>query len=98
MPGSLIIVYRFPKTTTVIVVLQSSAALNDCPDWVGQPLVEAIFNHAGKTAYVLLASQCAKELLAPVPSINLKLDPELSSDTKPTVRLEAYSGRYFNFI
>lgn len=44
MPGSLTSVYTFPETMTAVVVLQSGVALNDCPNWVAQLLIETIFD------------------------------------------------------
>lgn len=72
--------------------------MNGCPDWVGQLLVETIFNHPEKNDYVLLARQSARKSLALVPSMNLKLDSERVLNTKPSMSLEAYCGRYFNSI
>ena len=49
MPGSSTNVYTFPETMTAVVVLQSGVALNDCPGWISQLLIEAIFDVPQKT-------------------------------------------------
>ncbi|MCJ1281120.1 hypothetical protein MMC26_000438 [Xylographa opegraphella] len=98
MPGSSTVVYSFPETETAVVVLQNATALNDCPDWVGQLLVQTIFNFSQKNDYLDLATRSAKKSLALVPSIGLKLDSERIPNTNFSLPLNAYTGRYFSPI
>ena len=67
MPGSSTNVYTFPETMTAVVVLQSAVALNDCPDWVSQLLIETIFDVPQQNDFVQLARAGAERMLALVP-------------------------------
>lgn len=98
MPGSSTNVYTFPETMTAIVVLQSAVALNDCPDWVSQLLIESIFDIPQRNDFVQLARAGAKKMLALVPSMNLMLNSQRVQNTKPSFDLGQYVGRYFNPI
>ncbi|KAI9871974.1 MAG: hypothetical protein M1830_002207 [Pleopsidium flavum] len=57
MPGSSTLIYSFPKTETAIIVLQNSLALNDFADWVGQAIVEAVFDVTEEMLGYLRAAQ-----------------------------------------
>ena len=98
MPGSSTSVYTFPETITAVVVLQSGVALNDCPDWVAQQLIETIFDVPELNGFVELAQDSAKRMLALVPSMHLTLDSQRVQNTKPSFDLGQYVGRYFNPI
>ena len=94
MPGSSSNVYAFPETMTVIVVLQNSNSLNDCPDWIAQLLIETIFNVPERNDWLELARASARSALALVPSMRLRLDKGCVRDTRPSFPLDAYCGRY----
>ena len=96
MPGSSTNVYAFPETMIAVVVLQSAVALNDCPDWVSQLLIETIFNVPQRNDFVQLARASAKKMLALVPSMHLTLGSQRVQNTKPSFDLGQYVGRYFN--
>ena len=98
MPGSSTNVYTFPETMTAVVVLQSGVALNDCPDWVSQLLIETIFDVPQKNDFVQLARASAKKMLALVPSMHSTLDSQRVQNTRPSFDLGQYVGRYFNPI
>lgn len=94
MPGSSSNVYAFPETMTIIVVLQSSNSLNDCPDWIAQLLIETVFDFPERTDWLELARASARRALALVPSMRLKLDKGRVPNTRPSFALDAYCGRY----
>ena len=95
MPGSSTSVYTFPETMTAVVVPQSGVALNDCPDWVAQQLIDSIFNVPELNGFVELAQDSAKRMLALVPSMHLTLDYQRVQNTKPSFDFGQYVGRYF---
>lgn len=94
MPGSSSNVYAFPETMTIIVVLQSSNSLNDCPDWIAQLLIETVFDFPERIDWLGLARTSARSALALVPSMRLKLDKGRVPNTRPSLPLDAYCGRY----
>ena len=96
MPGSSTNVYTFPETEKIIVVLSSAVALNDCPDWISQLLVETIFDFPEKNDYLKLAEASADKMLALVPSIRQELDSHRMAGTYLCMPLEAYTGTYWN--
>ncbi|KAL8823980.1 MAG: hypothetical protein Q9191_005398, partial [Dirinaria sp. TL-2023a] len=98
MPGSTTNVYTFPERMTAIVVLQSAVALNDCPDWISQLLVETVFDVPQRNDFIQLAQGSAKRMLALVPSMASKLSSERVENTRPSLDLGQYVGRYFNPI
>ena len=95
MPGSSTNIYTFPETMTAVVVLQSEVALNDCPDWVSQLLIETIFDVPQRNDFVQLARAGAERMLALVPSMHLTLSSQKVQNTKPSFDLGQYVGRYF---
>ena len=94
MPGSSSNVYAFPETMTIIVVLQSSNSLNDCPDWIAQLLIETVFDFPERNDWLELARASVRRALALVPSMRLKLDKGRVPNTRPSFPLDAYCGRY----
>ena len=98
MPGSSTNVYTFPETMTAVVVLQSGVALNDCPDWISQLLIETIFDVPQRNDFVQLVRDSAERMLALVPSMHWTLDSQRVPNTKPSFDLGKYVGRYFNPI
>lgn len=94
MPGSSSNVYAFPETMTIIVVLQSANSLNDCPDWIAQLLIETVFDFPERNDWLELAKASARSALALVPSMRLKLDKGRVPNTRPSLPLDAYCGRY----
>ncbi|KAI9723947.1 MAG: hypothetical protein M1812_000665 [Candelaria pacifica] len=97
MPASGSLVYTFPETETVIVVLQNSLALNDTADWVGQLLVETVFNADHKNDYLKLARESANATLRVMPDIakELEKDRVLGTQHKP---LHLYAGTYVSTL
>ena len=94
MPGSSSNVYAFPETMTIIVVLQSANSLNDCPDWIAQLLIETVFNFPERTDWLELARASSRSALALIPSMRRKLDEGRVQNTRPSLPLHAYCGRY----
>ncbi len=94
MPGSSSNVYAFPETMTVIVVLQNSNSLNDCPDWIAQLLIETVFDYPERNDWLELARASARMALELVPSMRSKLDEGRVPNTRPRFPLHAYCGRY----
>lgn len=97
MPGSMSCVHLFLESETVVIVYQNSLAPIDTADFVGQLLVERIFNMEDKNDYVSLAIQFRNMTLNIIKNIEEKLQRErqLGTSCRP---LEDYCGRYWNAI
>ena len=98
MPGTSTIVYAFPETSSFIVILTNTAALNDSPDWIGQLLVETLFDMPSKHDYVKLAEESARRALSLADTMNKRLEDARIKDTHPSVPLRSFTGCYFNSI
>jgi CubicO group peptidase (beta-lactamase class C family) len=97
MPGFTTAAYLFPETATAIVVLTNSLALNDAADWVGQLLIETVFEADHPNDYVALAKSSAEAHLKIYDEIEQELRDEQIPNTSPKAP-DAYVGRYWNKI
>ena len=59
LAGTLTAVNLFSETDSAIVVLTNALALNDCADWIGQSLVECLFDVQERNDYVEIARASA---------------------------------------
>jgi len=97
MPGALAAVNLLPESNSAIVVMTNSLALNDCPDWVGQLVLEELLGIADKNDYVQAAEISAAETLKWYPSVSNELREEQTPNTSPRPLTE-YVGTYWNAI
>ncbi|MCJ1394889.1 hypothetical protein MMC18_007769 [Xylographa bjoerkii] len=89
--------FLIPNTESAIVVLSNSISLNDCADWVGQMILEALLDIDTPNDYRLYAKESADAHLAKFPSMRKSLEEKKVLNTKPK-KLEAYLGIYYNEI
>lgn len=97
MPGSTSCVIMIPETDTIIIVLQNSLAPLDTADFVGQLLVETVFNVQQPDDYGSMTEQ-----LVPMSFNHMnKLKDELESNRKQGTHpreLKTYVGSYWNEV
>lgn len=88
-------VYLFPETETAIILLSNSVALNDGPAWIGQLIMQTLYDDPVKHDFVQLARDTAESARNVIPTIKAQLKAERGSlfQHKP---LDEYVGRYFN--
>ena len=89
--------FLIPSTESAIVVLSNSISLNDCADWVGQLILEALLDVKQPNDYIKYAQESADGQLAKFPSMQASLEESRIPHTKPK-ELGAYVGRYYNQI
>ncbi|KAH6991327.1 beta-lactamase/transpeptidase-like protein [Ilyonectria sp. MPI-CAGE-AT-0026] len=86
----------FPETGSAIVVLTNSLSLNGGVRWIGELLIEALFNNLdnaqdyGKLARMSVASSLERHI-----NVNRSLADGRTAKT-PTHPLNSYVGRYLN--
>lgn len=97
MPGALAAVNLLPESNSAIVVMTNSLALNDCPDWLGQLVLEELLGIADKNDYVQAAEISAAETLKWYPSVSNELREQQTPNTSPRA-LTKYVGTYWNAI
>lgn len=97
MSGALAAVSLLPETNSAIVVLTNSLALNDCPDWVGQLVLEELLGVTDKNDYVRAAETSVAETLNWYPNVLRELQKEQKPNTSPR-SLDEYTGVYWNAI
>lgn len=97
LPGALTAVNLFPETDSAIVVLSNALALKDCADWIGQSLVECLFDVEEKNDYLKIAQASADRSRAWYTSIKDRLDEDSKGGTEPRP-LQEYVGKYYNTI
>ena len=97
LPGALASVALLPETQSAIVVMTNSLALNDCADWVGQLVLEALLGVPNKNDYVEAAKKSAASALAWHSTVVEELE-ENKSPSKPPRQLDVYTGTYHNSI
>lgn len=87
--------FLIPDTESAIVVLSNSISLNDCADWVGQLILEALLDVEERNDYVSYAKESADAHLAKYPAMRKSLEASRSPDTEPKA-LDAFLGKYHN--
>ncbi len=97
MPGALAAVNLLPESNSAIVVMTNSLALNDCPDWVGQLVLEELLGVTEKNDYIRAAEISAAQTLKWYPSVRKELENEQKQNTLPR-SLDRYVGTYWNAI
>ena len=90
-------VHIIPDTDTVIVVLVNSLAKNDCADWIGQLLVEALLDNPEKNDYVDLAKRTAERYGRMWADLQDASNNHMSSNENLRP-LQEYAGRYYNLV
>ena len=93
--GALGFVALFPETDSVVVVLANALALNDAADWIGQFLVELLFDVSEKNDYHQWAVKSAESARAWYGGVKDQLEAGLEKGSKPK-SLSRYVGRYWN--
>ena len=96
-PGALAAVNLLPETQSAIVVMTNTLALNDCADWVGQLVLEALIGTTKRNDYPELARKSAATALAWHSAVEAALKKHQIPGTFPR-DLEEYTGTYTNFI
>ncbi|KAI9853910.1 MAG: hypothetical protein M1813_001625 [Trichoglossum hirsutum] len=98
IPGFATFCAVFPETESAVVVLTNSMALNDAVKWIGELLIENLFdNNVDPNIYVELSKTTA-EMGASVMSDILKELTDSRTVKHPLRRPHAYTGRYYNSI
>lgn len=88
-------VHILPETGTIIVVLLNSIPKNDCADWLGQLLVEALLDNPDKNDYLHLAKESANSY----DTMWTKLEEHFQKPGPSILAsrsLTEYAGKYFN--
>lgn len=96
-PGALAAVNLLPETQSAIVVMTNTLALNDCADWVGQLVLEALIGTEDKNDYLDLARTSVANLLAWHSTVEAALKKNQVHGTSPR-NLQEYTGIYANCI
>ena len=87
--------FLIPDTESAIVVLTNSISLNDCADWVGQLILEALLDVEERNDYVKYAKESADAHLAKYPAMRASFEASRTPDTEPQ-SLDAFHGKYYN--
>lgn len=97
LPGALSSVMLIPETRSSIVVMTNSLSLNDCPDWVGQLVLEEMLEvpHTKRNDYLKAARVSADKTLAWYASVSAELKVNQTGDTSHRPLVE-YQGEYWN--
>ncbi len=93
--GALSFVALFPETKSAIVVLSNSLALNDVADWIGQFLIELLFDVPEKNDYHLWAVKSADNARAWYNGVKNQLEADYKEGSDPK-SLGRYTGKYWN--
>jgi CubicO group peptidase (beta-lactamase class C family) len=86
-----------PDTRTAVVVLTNGLANNDVADWIGQLLLQTIFEDPEPVDYLELAELSAKNSNARWLKIKEDLDKEHTPGTTH-LSLTSYAGQFYNKI
>ena len=97
LPGALAAVNLLPETQSAIVVMTNTLALNDCADWVGQLVLEALIGTTETNDYLELARRSVATALAWHSTVEAALKKHQAQGTSPR-NLEEYTGTYTNSI
>ena len=80
--------FLIPDTESAVVVLTNSISLNDCADWVGQLILEALLDVEERNDYVKYAKESADAHLARYPAIRASFEASRIPDrTKSAGRI-----------
>lgn len=90
-------IFLIPERESAIVVLSNSISLNDCADWVGQLILEALIDVEPRNDYRKYAQESADAQLAKFPAMQRSLLSKQVPNTEPKT-LDAYLGHYYNRI
>lgn len=97
MAGYTTSIFLLPSSESAIVVLSNSISLNDCADWVGQLILEALLDVKERNDYKKYAKESADAHLAKFPAMRESLESNRVPNTK-SKPLDAYVGNYYNDI
>lgn len=97
LPGALAAVILLPETQSAIVVMTNTLALNDCADWVGQLVLEALIETKDKNDYIELARRSVASSLAWHSTVEAALKKIQTLGTSPR-NLDDYTGTYTDSI
>ncbi|KAI0548145.1 beta-lactamase/transpeptidase-like protein [Xylaria curta] len=95
LPGALSAIAMVPELDIVVVVMTNSLALNDCPDWVFQLVLEQLLDTPQRNDYIAAAHISAGQTLQWYDKTVASLGDERKNGTAPRA-LEAYVGTYWN--
>ncbi|KAK3377155.1 beta-lactamase/transpeptidase-like protein [Lasiosphaeria ovina] len=98
MPGFTSAAFLFPETGSTLAVLSNSLPLNDAADWVGQLLIERIFETKGGPDFVKLAKESAQAHLQYCEEVGLELETLKNNGAPASRPFEDYAGDYYNLI
>ncbi|MCJ1234674.1 hypothetical protein MMC14_002637 [Varicellaria rhodocarpa] len=89
--------YLIRNTESGVIVLSNSISLNDCADWVGQTILEALIDVKKPNKYIKYAQESAAAHIAKFPSMRASLEKKRIRNTNHK-KPEAYLGMYYNRI
>jgi CubicO group peptidase (beta-lactamase class C family) len=94
-PGALSAITLIPELQTVTVVMTNALALNDCPDWINQLILEEILEAPVRNDYISVAKKSAAKTLEWYPDTLRDLE-SLKKPGTASRPLEAFVGTYWN--
>ena len=97
LQGSLAAVILLPETQSAIVVLSNTLSLNDCADWIGQLVLEALMDDQDKNDYIEAAKTSASRALSWHSSVVADLKKDQIANTSPQ-NFDKYIGTYMNGV
>ncbi|KAL8720542.1 MAG: hypothetical protein Q9225_002612 [Loekoesia sp. 1 TL-2023] len=97
MAGYATSAFLISSTQSAIVVLTNPMSLNDAADWVGQAILEALFNVEELNDYIEYANESANAHLADFPDMRKSCEAHRIPGTEPK-QLDAYIEKYHNMI
>jgi len=96
LPGALSSIVMIPSSKTVLVVASNSLALNDCPDWIMQLLLEQLLDAPRRNDYIAAAKTSAHSTLQWYDTTVKALRDQQNTGTTPSRALGDYVGTYWN--
>ncbi|KAJ8121375.1 hypothetical protein ONZ43_g2154 [Nemania bipapillata] len=95
LPGALSAITMIPELETAIVVMTNTLALNDCPDWVTQLIIEQLLDAPQRNDYIAAAKSSAAATRQWYPN-TLRALSEEHKTRRAAKPLDAYTGTYWN--
>ncbi|ROV90339.1 hypothetical protein VMCG_09751 [Cytospora schulzeri] len=96
LPGALSSIVMIPSLRITAVVMSNSLALNDCPDWVMQLLLEEILEAPDRNNFIAYSKTSAQSTLGWYEKTIKALKDAQKTGTSPSKPLEDYVGTYWN--
>ena len=97
LPGALSATFLVPESETVVVVMTNSLSLCDTPDWVGQLMLEELFEIPERNDYMAAATASVAKNLEWFSNVTEELRQKQKQNTSSRP-LEVYVGVYWNAV